>query len=420
MGRVRRCLGLLAASVAAACALAACTPAAPAPSPTPLLPSLPRVPWEGGPGFYRQFPDAAARGWADDSFFPIGIWWAVFSTSDEVAWDRDHGINTYIITNPDADPDLMAQHDMSWIGGALTGMTRHHPVWVGDFLDDEVDGRFPPAEGFARFDSLSGTLPDHDKLRYANHTGMVVSTLPAEASERYVNAWTDAVSVDEYWYTIGECDFDPFHGELYLVPIPKQTCRTASSYGRTMDALRQRDAADGRLQAVWNFVEVVPAAPDGREYPISPEQVKGAAMNSVIHEARGLVWFNNAFVGTCGTGNAIRTAQNDPSWPCAPQVAAMGEVNATLHRHARVLNTQSLEWRFGDGLDTMLKVHDGHAWVFAMTDGGSGPRTFTLPPGLSGTTVEVVDEGRTIPVSGRRFTDTFASEASYHIYRIAG
>lgn len=422
-GRAR--VGLAALGIASLfSAVAGCvsTPRDPTPSPTAesLLASLPRIPWEGGPAHYEQFPDAAAHGWTDPEFFPISLWWGAFASGEEVAWDRAHGINTYIVTNPDADPELLLQHDMSWIGGPLHGMTRDHPAWVGDFLDDEVDGRYTPAAGAAHLTALSEALPDHDKLRYANHTGMVLSTLPTADSERYVNAWTDAVSVDKYWYTIAECDHDPFTGSFYLVPIPEETCRTASSYGRTVAALRQRDAADGRLQAVWNFVEVVSAAPEGRLYPISPEQVKGAAMNSVIHEARGLVWFNNAFLGDCATGNVIRTAQKHPDWPCAPQVAAMGELNATIHRHARVLNTQSLDWQFGDGLDTMLKVHDGHAWVFAMTDGGAGERTFKLPPGLRSDTVEVVDEGRTLPVTWGRFTDTFATEATFHIYRIPG
>jgi len=65
----------------------------------------------------------------------------------------------------------------------------------------------------------------------------------------------------------------------------------------------------------------------------------------------------------------------------------------------------------------MLKVYNGQAYVFAMTDGGTGARTFTLPAGLTG---NVTDEaGRTIPVSGGRFTDTFEANTEYHVYRIA-
>ena len=65
----------------------------------------------------------------------------------------------------------------------------------------------------------------------------------------------------------------------------------------------------------------------------------------------------------------------------------------------------------------MLKVKDGYAYIFAMTDGGTGARTFTLPAGLTG---NVTDEaGRTLTVSGGRFTDTFEANTEYHLYRIA-
>ena len=122
--------------------------------------------------------------------------------------------------------------------------------------------------------------------------------------------------------------------------------------------------------------------------------------------------------GPCLTGNAIRVAQFDPEWACAGQIEAMGDVNNEIRALAPVLNTQSYVWHFGPGLETMLKVSDGHAYVFAMTDGTAGARTFTLPGGLSGAEVEVLGEGRSIAIREGRFSDTFAAEHSYHIYKI--
>jgi len=86
-----------------------------------------------------------------------------------------------------------------------------------------------------------------------------------------------------------------------------------------------------------------------------------------------------------------------------------------------VLNTQSYAHRFGPGLDTMLKHHEGSYYVFAMSDAKTSPgrRTFTLPRGLRATRAEVLFEDRTVPVDAQgRFTDSFAAEHSHHIYRI--
>jgi hypothetical protein len=70
----------------------------------------------------------------------------------------------------------------------------------------------------------------------------------------------------------------------------------------------------------------------------------------------------------------------------------------------------------------VYQAFDGSAYVFAMVDGATQPgsRTFELPPGVTGTSVEVVGEDRTLPVgSDGTFSDDFAAEYSYHTYRIA-
>jgi hypothetical protein len=69
----------------------------------------------------------------------------------------------------------------------------------------------------------------------------------------------------------------------------------------------------------------------------------------------------------------------------------------------------------------MVKSSGGFAYVFAMTAAGTSPgtRTFQLPKGVRGTTAEVVDESRQLGVDASgHFSDSFASESSYHIYKI--
>jgi hypothetical protein len=69
----------------------------------------------------------------------------------------------------------------------------------------------------------------------------------------------------------------------------------------------------------------------------------------------------------------------------------------------------------------MLKVKDGAAYIFSMISGDAasipGPRTFTLPVGVRATSIEVLNENRSIPVVAGKFTDRFAKEYTYHIYK---
>lgn len=69
----------------------------------------------------------------------------------------------------------------------------------------------------------------------------------------------------------------------------------------------------------------------------------------------------------------------------------------------------------------MLKTYKGGAaYIFAMTDDArTGHRTFTLPSGVMGRTVEVLNENRTLTVVDGKFVDDFPQESSHHVYKVA-
>jgi hypothetical protein len=164
----------------------------------------------------------------------------------------------------------------------------------------------------------------------------------------------------------------------------------------------------------WPFVETaMPFLTESGARVIGLEEIEGAVWNSIIHGAAGISYFQHDNSGTGGTYSII---ENTPA-----RTAKITAINAQVARLAPVLNTQSYAWNFGAGLDTMLKAYSNSAYIFAMIAGGSAPgsRVFTLPAGVSGTSVEVVDENRSIAIVGGKFTDNFAAEHEHHIYKIA-
>lgn len=383
---------------------------------------LKRIPWEGR-DYWAQFAKADAAGWAEPTFFPIASWWSVATKPEDVAFDKSLGLNTYVVTNPDADYRLIENGGLFWVGGPLPYATPTSKNWVGTFLDDEVDGRFEPKEGYALLKERADASPPSTtgRFRYANYTsGLVSYDRDPAVTKTYTNAFTDAVSVDQYFYGTDQCDGDTSsmrwstpQGSTGITPA---NCRTSSSYGKIVDLVREADRSDGKLQSIWNFVSVV-----GEDsHRLDFDKVQGQVMNSLIHEARGIIWFPQSFSGGCETGNAFRTYQTNGAPACLrAQVDGAKKINELVTSLAPVLNSQSYAWRFGDGLDTMLKVSGGSAYVFAMTtDGGTGKREFAIPAGISGTSVEVIGENRTIPISGSTFSDDFPKESSYHVYKI--
>lgn len=381
---------------------------------------LPTVAWEGGPEYWAKFPNASD--WTDPSFLPIGIWFNGISTDEEVQWDKDHGINLYVGMWEGTDFGLWERNDVYWVGGKLNNTFKESSKkWPGIFLDDEVDGRFTPAQGLKLLQGMRDAASSSGKFTYANFTQMTIDQdngISQSAQQDYVNL-PDVVSLDQYWYTIPFCDWTPYRGEQYIYPIAESACRTASSYGKATNGLTFRDASDGTLHPRWMFVENLNGSGDTYVRNIAPDQVKGAAMNSIINEARGLMWFNQSLTGPCQTSKALRDAQILGTEFCGyDQIQAMGEVNNLIRSLAPVINTQSYQWTFGNGLDTMLKIYDGYAYIFAMTDGTTGNRTLDLPPGITGKTAEIIGENRTITNTNNQLTDNFASESTYHIYKI--
>ncbi len=416
-------LTALTLSVLASLGLASCTtpPAQPI-EPTIGALGLEQIPWEGGSDYWKQFAAADAAGWDDPSFFPIVAWYNGISSQEEVDFDKALGINTYIGMPEDFDAAWLNDNDLYWIGGAINQtFNEHTPSWVGYILDDEVDGRFEPADGRQHLSQISSEVPD-GLFKYANFTYMVLENdMAASDAQKYVNDFTDVVSIDKYWYTIAHCSAEPYR-DVSVVPIDQKTCRTASSYGKSMDALRLRDAQDGKLQPLWQFVENMGGADSesGFQGYIEPDQLRGAVMNSVIHEARGIVYFNQALAGPCQGGNVFRMAQVHENYCGAKQVDAARIINNQIHQLAPVINTQSLAFEFNAHADTMLKVLDGYAYVFAMPAAGSqlGKMELQLPAGITGKSVQVLFEEREIPVDNGAFVDSFDHEYSYHVYKV--
>lgn len=398
------------------------------PTTPPTVPAaldLPRIPWEGGSSYWKQFKHADDAGWSDPSFFPVVVWYNGISSNAEAQYDKKMGFNTYIGMDDSTPYRLFEENDVYWIGNKLNNtFTDESTNWVGNFLDDEVDGRFTPAEGRKWLQSLKDEAAGNGRFNYSNFTQMVISNdMNKSDSQAYVNNYTDAVSLDMYWYSVPFCSWAPYR-QNYITPVSQDNCRTASSYGKSMKSLRQQDAADGKLQAPWQFIELLNGGPGGGPFTanITPGQLQGAAMSSIINEARGLVYFNQSLSGNCQGGSLLRQSQVAANFCGQPQVDAAGKVNNQIHKLAPVLNSQSYKYSFGTGLDTMLKTYNGSAYIFAMVDGSSKPgsRSFQLPKDIKASTIEVVDEDRSISVDADgKFIDNFPNEYSYHIYKIS-
>ena len=376
---------------------------------------LPREAWWGGPSYYSQFSKANAAGWDDPSFFPISVF---FGKPEQAATLAKLGVNTFMGAEHDgSDVESMTGQGISLIAQSewTASEVGDDPMVVGWHVSDECDmglGGCDSPEG--EYGSLAIQQQFVAEARAHNDGRFVQANFGNGALGTYWSLETmddhlglvDVSSVDKYAYTSTHVQ-DLLPGSPFW-PAGKSPA-LASSYGWLQDRM-ETFMSPAASKPNWVFVEAAkPYLTEKGATSISGDQIEGAVWNGIIHGAAGIAYFqhNNSGCGNYALIDCGAALQN--------RVKA---VDAQVKSLAPVINTQSYVWNFGPQLETSLKTYNGSAYVFAMTDGSTGTRSFTLPAGVTGN-VEVVGEGRTIAVTNGTFSDSFPNEFTHHIYRIA-
>ncbi len=414
---------------------------------------LPRVPWEGGPAYWAQFAKANAQGWTDPSFFPI----AVFLGKDDPDFAQDLidiGINVYMaaehstatITNITstgmfvlAQPDNPYTHppetdnwEVSEIGS--------DPKVVGWFLCDEPDQGYggyigtDDQEGYlAAVQALAATYSalNDGRFLWINFGNGVLNTFWAENMAEMLAA-AHGCACDKYCYTSPGVRFEfGRSGDFNDAGGTEANAGSSASYGWMATQIFNVFGSPTNIKPFWMFVETkMPFLDEAGMAIITYAQIEGAVWSGIANEARGVSYFQqNGFY----TANAPAL---DPNTGIAPTTetyslvdgpaglrSAVAAINAQVTALAPVINTQSYVFDFGaTGVVTMLKVHEGFAYIFASLGiaAATGSKTFTLTgSGIDGASVEVLNESRSVSVTGGQFSDSFANEYSHHVYKVA-
>jgi hypothetical protein len=387
-------------------------------------------PVDGGPNYYGRFAHSLP---SSPSFFPIGVWFESVTDPSDAQMDKLAGINTYVVLTLDSNLDIVRRAGMfavPYVSGGNGSET------VGWFLGDEVDMAGGPGSGGTSGDGCSqpdspcgytmmqqavDRFPSDDRMRYANYGKGITFWETRSQAAAFVNRYQDVLSADNYWFTddniCGPSEGATFFPSSDLVDgsLPPSLCHRAANYGLTVSKVRSLESPAGS-KPVWAFVEVGHSASEASGLSIKPWEIVAAVWSSIIHGARGIVYFNHSFGGPCQTQHALRE-------DCyAAQRAAVTRVNSQISALAPVLNAPFANGvvRSAPGVDTSTKWYDGHFYVLA---GSTFSASHTAKFAVSCTgnaTVTVLNENRRLRVANGSFSDTFADGNTVHIYRIDG
>ena len=413
------------------------------PSPTTTTPTVGPLPAgvvlqpiDGGSDFYIGHGFTKAAPLDNPSFFPIGVWYPSLNSESDVTTYKSLDIN--MLDRPDgscnlsllAGTGIYAIPQYGECGGPTGSGIGDESV--GLFTDDEVDGNYGPGPGYTYLQSIIDGDPASLKAGrffWTNYSFNLLMWETEAQAAQFINDYQQTVSIDQYWFTDSLID-DPSSsdscGRFYGVPCTTDQAQRGSNYGATIDDIRALESPVGS-EPIWAFVEdgCPFTAPD--DQCITPAQMNWGVWSSIIHGARGIIYFNHSFSGPSESDNNFE----DPYYTTTGITPQAQATNSLITSLAPVLNDDTaLHYVMASpapgtfsGIETMAKYHDGQFTIFADTrDSGSAtniPATFQIAD-PSATSVTVVNENRTIPVVNGTFTDTFATGSTVHIYRVNG
>jgi hypothetical protein len=393
---------------------------------------------DGGKNYYAPFPNHGHL--ADTNYFPTWLWGQYNMSSANIAKDKSLGFNGYdqIANQPGTNGEPTNMMDMlsangldAFVGRDWPAQYRNTPAAVGYRMTDEPDMCTNcPSAGIQAMSTYRSQAPADGRIRFTNYGKGVVFWWGDTDASAFVNTSgnNDMFSADVYWFTDPDAEDVSQGSVLYGVswgsPNPRNLTRDermrAYNYGLQIEKERRIDALDGKLQPIYNQIEMARWEVDRGDTTITTDQMHGAFWQGIIFGARGVDYFPFSW-GVSGHVTDSVQRSTDSFWlPIQNQAKADNALAAQL---APVLNDNFADGyvSVSSGNDAMAKYYagDNNFYVFAGNkDNASKTATFTLAGAPSGT-VTVINENRTLNVTNGVFTDNFADGNTIHIYRIA-
>ena len=437
---------------------------------------------DGGPTYYADhgYTNAVMRGWDSPSFFPIGPWIAPIITSADAQRWAALGWNTAFVPTTNSSQATAANAGISVVQTyEVSGSQTFGPAWTPGPETVGLLGWDEPSSFAQGVSGPISTTPDSaqgGRFLWDNNTWNVVPYGPPSGTPGGTMAGfftsqvatpggvlrnVDIGSFD--WYLFSGASISPqAYQMLYEVGVvyglggsatPDQA-RRALGYGDAIDSQRVWQPGRPILAIVENGGPSTNNATLASY--IQPTELPWAVWMSIIHGARGVVYFNSSFGGPYVADDNLSTSGYSLIWPgqTVSMFAQTASLDAQVKAHAPIILSQAasgyatvspasgeiaLPPKSGSGVSAFsgidivvkrftggpipigtFKARHGYYIYAATRDSESAtniPATFTLndPAAFE---VQVVGENRTIPVVKGVFSDTFAQAWVVHIYRV--
>jgi len=340
----------------------------------------------------------------DLSQFPIAVW--LQSPKNAIRY-KQAGVNLYIglwqgPTEEDLSALKAAGMPVVCDQNAVGLKHRDDPTIVGWLQQDEPDNAQPNGNGYGPCVPPEKIVEIYRRLKANDPSRPVILNLgQGVANDGWVGRGSGA-KLDDYKTYVNGGDIVTF--DIY--PVSSMNADSIPLVAKGVDRLR---GWCGPGKRSWNCLECT-GIDSGKK--ATPEQVKSELWMSVIHGSTGIVYFCHEFKPAFKEDALLQ----DPE-----MLAAVTKDNAELQSLARVIlqspPASEVNVKSSSPVDFMARKSDGATYIFSVGMRNAST-TAEFSVGGSGS-VEVLGEGRTIPLVDGGFSDSF-SPYGVHLYRITG
>jgi hypothetical protein len=418
----------------------------------------------GGPTYYTDagHTRAATFGFDNPDFFPIGAFLLELKNQTDADTLINRGINgLFSVSAPNLSSLSTMRSNNLWLVAQADELSQILTANGGSLGSESVginvfDEPSTYAEAIGAIQTVANTHQDN-RFLYENYTwnqlnsgnvqGHVMNDLLNDliATPNATTRHLHIVGDDIYWFSgYNGADGGAFNSQtLYDLGaiLTNDQRRRGARYGDMCDWMRlgYSDHSYGPWQpdypapyGVWIETGSPYTENNDTAQRITPAEFNAACWNTIIHGARFLKYFHNHDFGSAGTDSGM-ASQMAATGALVQQLA--GVINSPFALGYGSATSPSGGWKWGDsspnalttsGVDTMVKYYnvsggDNKFYLFAHPrySGATTSQsvTFTIAD-TDATVATVINESRTVSISGGTFTDTFATGHTVHIYRI--
>jgi hypothetical protein len=346
----------------------------------------------------------------DPKFFPIGVW---LQSPARAANYKAIGINTFVglYEGPtEAQLAELAKHNMFSVATqndvGLTSKNRH--VIRGWLFPDEPDNAQPAGPG-----KYGPCIPATEVARRTRE-------MKGRDSTRPVMINFGPGMVNEFWPGRGSCTGDnAYYGiagkeagilsfDIYPVSVVTEPQVKGKLEYVARGVTKLANLASKR-QSVWTVVETTAIEAQGR---VSPAQLKSTVWMSLIHGAKGIVYFVHEFKPVF---------REDAIFRYDEIVDEVKRTNNLIALMAPVLNSPDVIGRVTiqatAPVAAMVKQYNNVLYIFAAATTSAPARSRISIAGINRAQADVVEENRSAPISQGVMEEAFTGYG-VHIYAI--